>query len=207
MDQQFDFASIIRANLLPVILGAAGLILVAFGLFALLSKSENSSNLEFEAGNSSPEASDSAKSISKIVVDIAGGVIKPGVYSLPQGSRVHDLLVASGGLSDSSDREWATKNLNLAAKLSDGQKLYVRRVGEEILDGASTTSLSTSGSTSLIDINSASLTELDTLPGIGPVTAQKIVDQRPFATIQDLLSRKTVSSSVFEKIKDKITAN
>ena len=49
--------------------------------------------------------------------------------------------------------------------------------------------------------------DLDTLPGVGPVTAQKIVDQRPFATIQDLLSKKTVSSSVFAKIKDKITAN
>lgn len=207
MDGQFDFVSILKANLLPAVLGVAGLLLVSVGLVALLSKNENSNTLEFEASTNSPKASNSGSITSKIIVDIQGGVIKPGIYSLPQGSRVHDLLVASGGLSDSADRDWAAKNVNLAMKLNDGQKLYIHRVGEEILDGASTTSLTTSEGTSLIDINSASLSELDMLPGIGRVTAQKIVDQRPFATISDLLSKKTVSSSVFEKIKDKITAN
>lgn len=207
MEQQFDLVSVLKANLIPLILGALGLILVSVGAFALLSQKESSNTLEFEASSNSPQASTSGAVASKIVVDIQGAVIKPGIYSLPQGSRIHDLVVASGGLSGEADRDWASKNLNLAMKLSDGQKIYIHRVGEQILDGASTSTISTTDASALININSASLKELDTLPGIGPVTAQKILDQRPFASISDLLSKKTVSSSVFEKIKDKITAN
>lgn len=206
MDGQFDLASFLKSNLIPLALGTLGLLFISVGLIAFLSKSENPSSLEFEAESSDNEATSSAQA-SKIVVDIAGAVIKPGIYSLPQDSRVHDLLVASGGLSDLADRDWVSKNVNLAAKLSDGQKLYIHRAGEAILEGVSTNNLTTVDGTSLININSATLSELDTLPGIGPVTAQKIVDQRPFGSVSDLISKKTVSSSVYEKIKDKITAN
>lgn len=203
MNEQFDLASVIKGNLLPVIFGTVGLILISAGAVSLLFGGEKSSGLEFEAGGQNNEATSSAGL--STVVDIQGGVINPGVYSLPQGSRIHDLLVASGGLAETADREWAAKNLNLAAKLTDGQKIYIHRLGEQILEGTSATTGSSQAS--LIDINSASIQELDTLPGIGPVTAQKIVDQRPFASVSDLISKKTVSSSVFEQIKDKVTAN
>lgn len=202
MNFESGLASVLKANLIPIALGGAGIILVLIGVIALFSKNDSSPTLEFEAGGSN-EASSSAASSGDIVIDIQGAVISPGVYTLPQNSRVKDLLVASGGLSEDADREWAAKNLNQAAKLSDGQKIYIYRIGEEILEGTSTSL----GASSLVDINSASISDLDSLPGIGPVTAQKIVDQRPFASVSDLLNKKTVSASVFEKIKDKITTN
>ncbi len=210
MEQEFDLGSTIGKNILPIVLGGAGILLIGSGVFATLSQKENSSKMQFQSGNRN-NASSSAKSSESqdgtIVVDIEGAVISPGIYKIPLGSRLHDILVASGGLSAQADRDWTAKNINQAAKLSDGQKIYIPRGGESILNAASTDSASNSDISSLIDINSASLKDLDSLPGVGPVTAQKIVDGRSYVRKEELLEKKIVSSPVFQKIKDKITAN
>lgn len=137
-----------------------------------------------------------------IVVHVDGAVAKPGVYRLGSGARVVEAIAAAGGLSREAER----KNINLAAKVSDGQKIYVPAVGESASQSVGGSGSQIAGvSEGLININSASEAQLDTLAGVGPVTVQKIIASRPYSSLEELLSRKVVSSSVFEKIKDKIT--
>ncbi len=143
----------------------------------------------------SQEASESGR----IKADIEGAVLKPGVYELESGSRISDLLITAGGLTVEADREWVSKNLNQAAKLSDGGKVYIPETGESKVLGVSGT-----GGSGTININSASSSELDKLPGVGPVTDQKIIDGRPYQAIEDLLTRKIVGQSTFEKIKGEL---
>lgn len=204
-----DFHEILKKYLpflkqywIPLSLGFLGLIFFAYGLISLIDKSTSEPNgFIFESADS--DSSSSTKSNeAKIIVDVEGGVIRPGVYSLPTSSRVQDALIASGGLSKDADRGWVEKNLNLAAKLIDGQKIYVPKLGE------SKTSLSVSSQDIVangININSASLQTLDSLPGVGPATAQKIISGRPYGAIEELLGKKIVTEKVFGQIKDKIT--
>ena len=103
----------------------------------------------------------------------------------------------AGGLTDDAN----TDSLNLAAKLSDGQKVYLPRIGE------SATSGQVVGETSsgLINVNTASEAQLDTLPSVGPVTIGKIIASRPYSSPEELLSKKAVGSATYNKIKDLIT--
>lgn len=149
----------------------------------------------------------------ELTVEIAGEVIKPGVYSFKEGSRIDDLLNVSGGFSVEADRSWTDKYLNRAAKLSDGQKVYIPKVGEQTNSSSAkigvvdqTTSEVVLGqSNGVVNINESSLTELDKLPGIGPVYAQKIIDHRPYSNTEELLTKGALTKSVYEKVKDLIT--
>jgi competence protein ComEA len=138
-----------------------------------------------------------------IRVYVTGAVQKPGVYTLHAGDRVEDALNAAGGATAEAD----LTRINLAARVSDGQQLYVVQKGET--PPALPTTAGSSGQPGKININTASLAELDTLPGIGQVTAQKIIDYRtkngPFKSIQELKDQKIVTSSTYDKIKDLIT--
>lgn len=143
----------------------------------------------------------------ELVVEAAGAVIKPGVYRLPIGARVDDLLTRAGGFSAEADREWVSRNLNLAQKLTDGAKIYIPpRQGEgngpsSVLDEAQG-----SGSQMVkININTASMAELDTLWGVGEATAEKIIAGRPYSRPEELLEKKIVKSNVWEKIKSAIS--
>jgi competence protein ComEA len=142
-----------------------------------------------------------------IVVHITGAVPRPGVYALAQGSRVQDAISAAGGfLAD------ANKNgINLARALEDGEQLDIPYmegtspvIGTEI--PATTES---SSSTELININTASQAELESLPGIGPTTAQKIIQYReqngPFVNTQDIINVSGIGPGTYERIKDLIT--
>lgn len=152
-----------------------------------------------------------------LVVEIAGEVIRPGVYKLPAGSRVEDLLIAAGGLAAGADRENIEKYLNRAAKLTDGQKVYVPSIAESNNSQSNAVSAKKSdyinsdqgilgvNQSGLVNINSASLTELDKLPGIGPVYGQSIIEHRPYSTPEELVTKGALKQSVYEKIKDKIT--
>lgn len=136
-----------------------------------------------------------------IVVDVGGAVNSPGLYKLPGDARVADAVSAAGGLSADAD----SKQVNLAAKVSDGQKVYVPdkfQIPNSKLQNGEVAGVATN---SLVSINNATVAELDTLPGIGPATASKIIASRPYSSLNDLVLKKAVSSSVFEKIKDKIT--
>jgi competence protein ComEA len=184
-------------NLVPISLGIVGLLLLLVGVYQIFDNKKSSETaIEFEESKPTPE-------VLEIIVDVEGAVIEPGVYKLTTDKRMVDALAKAGGLSSDADRSWVEKNINLAGKLTDGLKIYIPRSGEEVLsesDGSGT-------AVSVININLASIGDLESLPGVGDVTAKKIVDGRPYASIDELLEKKIVGSATFEKIKDKIAAN
>jgi competence protein ComEA len=192
--------------LLIILLG--GVVLIGVGIFL---NNANLSGTKVEVLEATTEAQIAS---SQIVVEIAGEVEKPGVYRLPRDSRVEDLLVLGGGVSSSADRSWMEKTLNRAAKLNDGQKIYIPAVGEQssAVSAKNTSEYQTVSSDfsaqegGLLNINTASLKELDALPGIGPVYGQNIIEHRPYSNVGELLSRAVLIPSVYEKIKDLVTA-
>ena len=140
-----------------------------------------------------------------IVVHITGAIPRPGVYALPQGARVQDGISAAGGFLAEAEKT----NINLAQSLEDGEKLDI-----PFVEGASPVLVTpvpevVSSTTELVNINTASIAELDTLPGIGPTTAQKIIDYRdqngPFLSIEDIINVSGIGPASYERLKDLIT--
>ena len=166
-----------------------------------------------------------------VTVDVSGAVKHPGVYSLPEFARINDALALSGGLSDESSKMWVLRNLNLSQPLKDAQKIYVpfESDTEEVcqaytidtLIGVTTitdetqseittpttnpTPTETINRDDLLNVNISSKEELDTLPGIGEVFAQKIIDLRPFKDIQELQEKTKIPQSTITKITPLIT--
>lgn len=155
----------------------------------------------------SPGGSGSPDPGSELVVDVQGAVLRPGVLRLPAGSRVGDAIEAAGGYGPRLDAERASRELNLAALVRDGDRIHVPSRDEAAGPPSGKGGAGGLGD-GLVELNSATVSELDELPGIGPKTAQKIIDARseqPFASVDDLLARKVVGQSVFEKIRDLVT--
>jgi len=117
-----------------------------------------------------------------LVVDVAGAVRRPGLYRLPSGSRIADAIARAGGMS----RRAASASVNLAAPLADGEQVLVPAG----VPGAVAAPGGPASPSAPVDLNSATVEQLDALPGVGPVTAQKIVDYRtehgPFTSVDDL---------------------
>lgn len=178
-----------------ITLALAGVLVLVVGLAIVGIGLGRGSGAEIEIREAEPQASESAGTI---YVDVGGAVMRPGLYQLKSDSRVNDALVASGGLAKDADRDWISQNLNLAAKLTDGIKVYLPFRDSNKDSPSQSKGLS-------LNINTASLAELDQLWGVGPATAQKIIDNRPYAKVEDLLDKKAVKANVYEAIKDKIT--
>lgn len=198
------YLPIMRQFWLPISMGFAGLMFLGYGLIGFSGNKQTGNDIVFESAS----ASDSAKeSVKKIVVDIEGAVEKPGVYELDKDSRVQDVLIKAGGMSDEADRGLVAKSMNLAAPIIDGAKIYIPFEGEESAHFVSTLGSTDSddGLQGLINVNTASENDLDTLPGVGPVTAGKIIGSRPYEKTEDLVTKKAVGNATFEKIKDKIS--
>jgi competence protein ComEA len=137
-----------------------------------------------------------------ILVDVAGWVRRPGVYEFDDGQRVIDAIRAAGGARHGAGLD----ALNLAAPLVDGTQILVPGPGgESDTSGTSTAA----GGTTTIDINTASASELESLPGIGEVIAQRIVDFRtqngPFASVDDLLDVSGIGDAILAEIRDLVT--
>jgi competence protein ComEA len=143
-----------------------------------------------------------------VVVDVQGAVIDPGVHTLPATSRVADAIAAAGGYAPGVDIAAASRQINLAARLEDGAQIRVPALGEAPSLDRPTADAGQAGGSGLIDLNSATVEQLDTLPGVGPVTAAKIIDARsqsPFAAVDELLARGVVGPATFENIRDLVT--
>ncbi len=196
MSQEFDLESFWEKARIPIILGFLGLVLVGTGILFILKTTQPEDKVEIISSQTS--------TLGTIFADIEGAVQKPGVYELSSGSRLQDLLVAAGGLSGEADREWVEKSLNRAEKLSDGFKKYIPKKGEN-LQPQKTQSEALSTQKELVNINTASTSELEALWGIGPVTAQKIIDNRPYSQVSDLLTKKILGSNVYQRITEQLT--
>ena len=167
------------------------------------------------AGPDGTGASAAAIGPDVVVVEIVGAVERPGVFRLPVGTRVGDLVDAAGGFGPRVDTTRAG-TLNLAAVLRDGDQVRVPSRDDVTATGAPVANTGTpggagagSGTSAPIDLNRATSAELEALPGIGPVTAAKILASReaagPFTTVEDLRTRKLVGEKTFEQLKPLVT--
>ncbi len=147
-------------------------------------------------------------------VDVTGAVRAPGVYTLPADSIVADAIAAAGGGTEDA----ALDLINKALPLQDGMQVFVPRRGETnpaplLLNPVSPTASTTEGSGTLtapgaskrVNINTATQQELESLPGIGPAMATRIIEGRPYSKIEDLLRVKGIGPATFDKLKDLIT--
>ena len=141
-----------------------------------------------------------------IIVDVAGKVRHPGIVTLPLGSRVVDAVRAAGGARESVD----LTSLNLARELVDGEQLLVGLAPPPVLPSAGgPATAGTSGPVALVNLNTATIVELDTLPGVGPVTAQAILDWRAangsFSSVDELLEVDGIGEATLADLRDLVT--
>ena len=150
----------------------------------------------------------STTTTAEVVVHVAGAVVRPGLYRLPAGSRVADAIDRAGGPRPRADLD----RLNLAARLADGQRLAVARRGEPPPPGPASGSPAAGGDDAPppgpIDLNTAGMAELETLPGVGPATARKILEERArrrgFRSIRDLLGVPGIGERRFAELRTRV---
>lgn len=163
------------------------------------------SSLEGTSAAQTDASTESASASAVVVVHVAGAVVHPGVVELSPGTRVDEAISAAGGATEAADLD----ALNLAAPVVDGQQVYVPREGEAAPPAAVGSDPSVAGPGSLVDINSADVTALDTLPGIGPALAQRIVDWRtehgPFASVEALTDVSGIGPATMERLRTMVT--
>jgi competence protein ComEA len=159
-----------------------------------------------EASGADPPTSADAVG-DQVVVHVAGAVVTPGVQRLDAGSRVIDAVGAAGGLVPDAD----ASRLNLAAELVDGQQVYVVRVGEAapaVAASGGAGPSSAGGPEPPIDLNTATAADLEELPGIGPATAEAIVEHReqhgPFPSVESLLDVRGIGDAKLAELRDRV---
>jgi competence protein ComEA len=187
---------------------ATALVAVGLGAWLLLAVGATAGPTSDGSLDSFADPSASAASVQPdlLVVDVEGAIMSPGIIELPAGSRVADAIQAAGGYTAEADLSAAADQVNLAAVVRDGQQIVVPVVGTAGGSGGSKGGTGTSGG--LVDLNSASPDALDALPGIGPATVQKIVSARasqPFGSLDELVSRKVLTTAQLDKIRDLVT--
>ena len=199
-----------KQKIILIFLGIVAIIGIAYYSY-VSSKEENlnvSDTNELEIENSSNEI-DEEEAENKIKVHISGAVKNEGVYELEGDARIIDAIEKAGGTLEIADM----KNVNLASKIEDGMKIYIPKQGEEVTnsnqeveENIALGNTSKESSKGKININKASKEELDTLPGIGESTAEKIINYRKehksFKSIEELKEVKGIGDAKFEEIKD-----
>ncbi|OGJ38400.1 MAG: hypothetical protein A2383_03015 [Candidatus Pacebacteria bacterium RIFOXYB1_FULL_39_46] len=202
-----------KSQALQLLSGLCGLIGVAYGLNVLMVERTRIPVCSAELLKTVSEQSFLQQQA--ITVEVAGAVAQSGIWQVPVGSRVADAIEKAGGFSQRADRTFAVQNLNLAKNLSDGEKIYVpfedeRSTLASVLPPSSpnqnstadlaTVDQSTVQTGSLISINSASNKELQTLPGIGEVRASKIIENRPYTALTELVSKGVITEGIFTSL-------
>lgn len=127
------------------------------------------------------------------IVYISGEVKNPGTFEISENARVSEVISLAGGFSENANASFITETLNLAKIVEDGEHIFIPSQN------------SITQNSNLISLNSASITELESLPGIGESTAQKIIDNRPYSSIEEIMNIGGIGESKFSQIKDLIT--
>lgn len=197
-DVSVKLAQVWKAYRLPVVLGMASLLAIAVALTILIKSVQTSTPITFSSGGEASVAA--VMRGGEVVVDVAGAVVKPGVYTLPSGSRVEDAIIAAGGLSGGVDDERLAKVVNRAAKLSDGAKLYIPTSSPNLPNSPNSPNFFNP-----VSVNAASQQELESLSGIGPATATKIIQSRPYTSLEELVAKKAMGQALFDKLKNQLT--
>ena len=186
-------------------------IIVALAVIYLIYNYSNNENNEIIEEDLYIETSNQTKENNKIILHITGEVNSPGIIEIDEGSRLNDAIEAAGGLTENAD----TNKINLAYVVQDGQKINIPNVnsvdtGNYITEniGENIVIEDTNMNTNLVNINTATQTELETLTGIGPSTALKIIKYREengkFKNIEEIKNVSGIGDSKFEAIKDEI---
>jgi len=128
---------------------------------------------------------------SSIIVDIQGAIKNPGIYTINVSTRLFELVEKAGGLGDNYDKEYYTKNINPSVKLKDQQKIYIPMIGDRYLEN-------------MVNINSADLDTLVSKLGLSSANAKKIIGDRPYSNIEDLLNNGILTSKTYSQISYKI---
>lgn len=164
--------------------------------------SENIISDKTEEAESESTVTEEVSKASMICVFICGAVESEGVYYVPDGSRVNDVLTEAGGFSPDA----STSAVNLAGTVSDGDRIYIPREGEELPE---TMTQAGDISRGLVNINTAGKEELMTLPGVGETRAEEIIRYREqhggFTQVEDLMNVNGIKEGTFNKLKDKVT--
>ncbi|HEL9598589.1 TPA: helix-hairpin-helix domain-containing protein [Streptococcus suis] len=198
---------------------AAGLLMATFLIFSQPAKSDQTGLTDFpqtEQTSSSQEQTEEtstevSEEPSQLVVDVKGAVVKPGLYTLEAGARVNDAVEAAGGLTSQAD----PKSINLAQKLSDEAVVYVASKDENISVVASTTASSAmpqdEKSTNLVNLNTATEADLQTISGIGAKRAADIIAYREanggFKSVDDLNNVSGIGDKTMESIRPYVTVD
>ena len=190
----------------PTALGLAAAVVVA-GLAAVVALGGLPGAAADAVGASASSDVGAADKVGELVVEVVGAVARPGVYRLPAGSRIGDAISAAGGFGPRVAAGPVAAELNLAALLHDGDRVVVPSRDDPATSpqGGGTGARASPG---LVDLNHATEAELDALPGIGPVTAAKIVASReetPFTSVGELRSRGLVGQKTFDKLRPLVT--
>jgi len=204
-----DWQNLWVRHRVQIALALMGIILSGLGIYLLIFSNNSEPKIQIidEASN---------ESINKIVIQVTGAVNSPGVFEMSANERIIDAIEKAEGLKADADTKWVDKVLNMASKLTDGQKIYIPSIDEQAdvlsaknnggTNGQTGEDLINSNPTSeVININTASQDELEELWGIGPVTAKSIIEQRPYSDVNELLTKKILKTNVFERNKDFLT--
>ncbi|MFH0886947.1 MAG: helix-hairpin-helix domain-containing protein [bacterium] len=185
-----------------IIIGLSVILLLGVGFsFSKYIFTANSSDEIIEEPDQTNESASEPAADAQIMVHISGAVLNPGVYKLSSDARSIDAIKLAGGGTYYSDLE----NINLAEKLTDGAKVFIPSIEEA---GNASAAQSSTGASPVVNINRASESELDSLPGVGPAMAKKIIafrsERGSFSKADDLMKVPGIGQKKFDKLKSRI---
>ena len=209
MERVLHYLRTLKNNKIIITAAACVILFTASAVFFLIN--EKSDTISIEEADLETAAEERAGSTagkdgeSKVYVDVSGCVKKPGVYEVSADSRIFEVIELAGGVTPDAD----TSYINQAEPVTDGLKINVpdRNQTENSVSGETSSALQDENGK--VNINTADMTRLQDLPGVGPVTAEKIISHREnngyFRSIEDIKNVSGIGEKTFEKIKDMIS--